>query len=340
MRIAIYIIAAILTNYGFSYATSILVMAGFEKMGSDPGSPGIMLFSLMCICGVFSLVTAAIMEIGKAKYHIEFPAKFSALIFILTYFPFHIMGLYIPDEKLGSLAGPLGILFSISLFFSYIPLFQMTSQGLINLNEFLKRQVVAGNRHSKFFVLAFLGVIVLLLGWLIFKPETQTSTGVLSLQDNWQLLESSGQDWQSDAYLQSIWFYPNSRLTYEIYATYLSENAPEEIYSIEISKEGKVINKETRGITPMRESAKLPINIDDWKIESIQAWNIFMQIESVNSCLQPSEKKAFISLELHRIGSGKLAWDISIMGCSTVRDYSSYYLDAKTGETIESYFEK
>jgi hypothetical protein len=89
----------------------------------------------------------------------------------------------------------------------------------------------------------------------------------------------------------------------------------------------------------MRESAKLPIKIDDWKIGSVQAWNMFMQIESVNSCVKPSENNAFFYMVLHRIGSGKLAWDLSISGCSTLVDHSSYYLDAKTGETIESYFD-
>ena len=339
MQIAIYIIAALLTNFVFSVVTSLLIVFGIEKTGGDPGSPGIMLFVLIFICGILSNVTAAIMGVAKAKYQKEFPAKFSALIFLFTYFPFHIIGLYFSDEQLGSLAAPLSNLFSYMLFFSYIPFFHMTAQGFINLNEFVKRQELAGNRHTKFIVLAFLGAIVLFVGWLIFKPETQPLTGVLSLQDNWQLLELSGRDWQNDAYLQNIVFYPNNRLPYEISATYLSKNTPEEIYSIEINEKGKIYNKETSGIHPMRESAKLPIRRDDWKIGSVQAWNMFMQIESVNSCVKLSEKNAFFYMSLHRIGSGKLAWDLSISGCSTVEDHSSYYLDAKTGETIESYFE-
>jgi len=338
MQIAIYIISALLTDYVFSVVTSILITAGFDKMGSDPGSPAIMLVSLLCLNGILSIVTAVIMRIAKEKYQKEFPAKLSVPIFLFTYFPFHIIGLYSSDEQLGFLAAPLAMLTVSMLFFSYIPFFHMTAQGLTNLNEFVKRQELAGNRHSKYFVMASLGAIVLFVGWLIFKPATQASTGVLSLQDNWQILEAGGQDWQSDAYLQDIVFYPNSRLPYDISATYLSKSTPEAIYSIDIDAEGRISNKETSDTSPMRESAKLPIKRDDWKIGSVQAWNMFMQSASVNSCVKPSEVNAFFYMDLHRIGSGKLAWDLSISGCSTLEDNSSFYLDATTGETIESYF--
>jgi hypothetical protein len=339
MQIAIYIISALITNFVFSVVTSMLVVFGIDNIGGDPGSPGIMLFSLLCICGIISIPTATAMVIAKAKFQKEFPVKFSVLIFLFTYFPFHIVGFYFSDKQLGVLAAPLAILTVIMLFFSYIPFFHMTAQGFLNLYEFVKRQELEGNRYTKFVVLAFLGAIVLFVGWLIFKPATQPLTGVLSSQDNWQLLEAGGQDWQSDAYLQNVVFYPNNRLSYEISATYLSKSKPEEIYSININRRGKIFNKETKNIHPMRESAKLPIKRDDWKIGSVQAWNMFMQIEIVNSCVKPSEKTAFFYMALHRIGSGKLAWDLSISGCSTLEDHSSYYLDAITGETIGSFFE-
>ena len=147
-------------------------------------------------------------------------------------------------------------------------------------------------------------------------------TGVLSLQDHWELLESGGRDWQKDAYLINIWFYPNSKLPYEIHATYLSESTPNEAYSIKIDKKSRISHKvidDTYDTYDMRASAKLPIKRDDWEIGSIQAWDMFMQIESVNSCLNPSEENVFFSMVLHRIKSGKLAWDLSISNCSKVR---------------------
>src|SRR4030095_8208289 len=101
-------------------------------------------------------------------------------------------GLYFPDERLEFLEIPLVVM----LFFSYIPFFHMTAQGLVNLSRFVTKQELAGNRYPKLFVLASLGAIVLFTGWLIFKPETQPLPNVLSLQDNWKLLESGGRDWQ------------------------------------------------------------------------------------------------------------------------------------------------
>ena len=165
MQIAIYIISALLTNFVFSFATSLLIVFAIEKSGDDPGSPGIILFVLIFICGILSIVTASIMSIAKAKYQKEFSAKFSALIFLFTYFPIHIIGFYFSDKQLssleGSLAGSLVNLSGYIMFFSYIPFFHMTTQGLINLNEFTKRQEVAGNRYPKLIFRTLLGVVVL-----------------------------------------------------------------------------------------------------------------------------------------------------------------------------------
>jgi len=157
MQMATYIFSALLTNFVFSFATTFLILFSLEKSGYDYGSPGIILFVLMFICEIFSIVTASIMGIAKAKYQKEFPAKFSALIFLFTYFPVHIIGFYFSDKQAGSLAD-----FSANMmFFSYIPFFHMTTQGLINLNEFVKRQEIAGNRYPKFIFLILLGVVVL-----------------------------------------------------------------------------------------------------------------------------------------------------------------------------------
>ena len=82
----------------------------------------------------------------------------------------------------------------------------MTAQGLVNLYEFVKRQELAGNMYLKFYILAGIGGIVLLTGWWMFKPEAPPTPNVLSLQDHWELLESGGRDWQSDAYLNDVVF--------------------------------------------------------------------------------------------------------------------------------------
>ncbi len=341
MQIAIYIISALLTNFVFSVTTSMLIVFGIEKTGGDPGAPIIMLVSLMCICGILSIVTATIMGNAKAKHQKEFSAKFSALIFLFTYFPFHIIGFNFSDEQLGFLAAPLAILSVIMLFFSYIPFFHMTAQGLVNLNEFVKRQELAGNRYPKFFVLAFFGIIILFVGWLIFKPENRPLPNVLSLQDNWELLESSGRDWQSDAYLNSVNFDVNESMPYKISATYLSKNKPDEVYSIDIQENGK-ISTETQEFDPSswRENAKLQIKREDWEVGSTQAWNIFLKNNDVSTCVAMSqEKHVTIYMDLARIGSGRLAWELTIWDCPVENVGHSFYIDAKTGETIDDYFD-
>jgi len=161
MQISTYIISALLTNFVFSVATFFYIFSTIEKSGDHVDSPGILLFVPMFICGILSIVTATIMGIAKAKFQKEFPAKFSALIFVFTYFPFYIIELYFSD-----LSTPLFYM----MLFSYIPFFHMTTQGLINLNEFVKRQELAGNRYPKFFVWVSFGAIILFVCWLIYKP--------------------------------------------------------------------------------------------------------------------------------------------------------------------------
>ena len=99
MQISTYIISALLTNVVFSFATGFLILSSIINAGDDPGSPGILFFDLMFMCGILSIVTATIMGIAKAKYQKEFPAKFSALIFVFTYFPIHIIELYFSDKN-------------------------------------------------------------------------------------------------------------------------------------------------------------------------------------------------------------------------------------------------
>lgn len=135
----IYVISALMTNWIFSTLTVGAIVFGIEKTGGNPGSPGIPLVIFLFINGILSIITAIIMGIAKV-YKKEFPAKFSMLVFIFTYFPFHIIGLYIPDKLLGSLASSIASLTAYMLLFSYIPFFHMTAQGLINTYEYIKKR--------------------------------------------------------------------------------------------------------------------------------------------------------------------------------------------------------
>ena len=135
----IYVIAALLTNWLFSALTAGAIVVGIEKMGGDVGAPAILLVVFLFINGILSIITAIIMGIAKV-YKREFPAKFSILVFVFTYFPFHVIGLYMPDKLLGSLASPITSLTVYMLLFSYIPFFHMTAQGLTNMYEYIKKR--------------------------------------------------------------------------------------------------------------------------------------------------------------------------------------------------------
>jgi hypothetical protein len=339
MQLLIYIISGLLTGYVYSMATTILVVDGFDRMGEDIGSPGIMLFSLLCICGILSIVIASIMWVAKAKYQKEFPARFSLLIFLLTYFPIHIKEIWFPDLQLGFLEVLLGILLAIMMYFSYVPLFHMTAQGFTNLHEFVKRQELAGIRYTKFLVLGSIVVICLLIGWWMSIPEKPPSPNVMSLEKNWELLESGGREWHSDAYLNDIEFDVNEWHSYEISARYLSKSTPEESYSIEINESGKINKKETDKTSQRRETAKLPIKREEWTIGSEQAWVLFQKDSTINTCITQEEKRVLISLRLTRTISGRLVWELLIVDCPNEPEWSWFYLDAKTGKTVESYID-
>ncbi len=165
MKLAISVISAFLTNIAFSGVTAIWITFGIERSGSDSGSPLIVFVGLFCINGILGILTAITMRFAQAKYQKEFPAGISAIVFLFTYLPFFVFGLYLPEPQLGVLAIPLAILVVMMLFFSYMPFFHMTTQGLIHVNEFVERQEIAGKRYPKFIFMAFLGTLVLLAVW-------------------------------------------------------------------------------------------------------------------------------------------------------------------------------
>jgi len=132
----IYFFTAIVTGFLFSFITSMLLVFGIEQTGGDPGTPAIMLVSFMCICGVLSIISTSTMSRIEAKYHKEFSVKFSFIIFLMMYLPFHIIGFYFTEGQLDFLVIPS----TVMLFLSYVPLFHMTSQGFINIYEFFKKR--------------------------------------------------------------------------------------------------------------------------------------------------------------------------------------------------------
>lgn len=330
MRALIYVISAFLTGYVYSMAMTLLVVAGIEKLGSDPGSPGIMLFSLFCICGVASPVIASLMEVAKKKYQKAFPVKFSIPIFLLTFFPMHIFGLWFPDVQFGILEVPLATLFSIMSFFSYVPLYHLTAQGFINIHEFVYQQQKNGNRIPKYLVWASIIAVFVLIGLLKYFSSIPPSPKVMSLDKNWELVESGGRDWQIDAYPIRVTFDVNESLPYKISATYLSKSKPEEIYSIDIDECGKIYDKEIRESYPMRESVKLPINRRDWNIDSEKAWIMLVsRYPIIGTCANSQKKHYPIYIVLDHDVSGELEFVLYCSNCIEQDVTSRYGLEAK-----------
>lgn len=136
MLIVIYIISALLTGFVFSFFTTLLIVFGIEQTSGDPGAPIIMLIGMLCYCGILSIITAAVMATAKTKYKKEFPAKFSIILFLFMYTPFHIIGIYFTDGQLDFLVIPSVII----LILSYVPFFHITAQALTNVYEFFKKR--------------------------------------------------------------------------------------------------------------------------------------------------------------------------------------------------------
>lgn len=135
---AIYFFAAILTGFLYSVVTSMLIVFGIERTGGDPGTPAIMFIVLMLICGILSIITALLMSGVKWKFQKEFPAKFSAIIFLVMYLPVHIIEYYFPEGQLDFLVKTsVGM-----LFLSYIPLFHMAAQTFINVYEYFNTRYI------------------------------------------------------------------------------------------------------------------------------------------------------------------------------------------------------
>ncbi len=133
MTTAIHIVSTFVASFLYSFFTSILIVAGIERMGEDPGTPAIMLFGLMVITVFLSVVTANIMSNAEKKNKV-FPVKFSFLIFVVMYGVAHLLALYVTDSVFW------GNFSVILLFASHIPFYHTFSQSLLNGYAFIKKR--------------------------------------------------------------------------------------------------------------------------------------------------------------------------------------------------------
>ncbi len=83
----------------------------------------------------------------------------------------------------------------------------------------------------------------------------------------------------------------------------------------------------------------MPINREDWVIESTQAWDMFLKDETVSACSTKRDLHIPIYMNLERTVSGKLVWELVIQNCPDDGVWFPSFLDAKTGEIIDSYLQ-
>lgn len=142
MRTAIYIISALICTVIYSYATALLLVYGIERMGSDPGSPAILLFGLICTSAIFSMITALIMESSRRKSQRTLPVKISAIIFPIMYFPFHVIGIFFPSlgtNGMDKIQESAATLLVMMMFFSFMPFYHVIAQVQLTIYENYRR---------------------------------------------------------------------------------------------------------------------------------------------------------------------------------------------------------
>ena len=136
MENIIHFISIPVCSFLYSFFTSILIVAGIEKFGEDPGSPAIMLIGFLVICIFLSIVTAGIMSNGAEKGKV-FPVKFSFPLFVVMYVSAHLLALYVTASAFW------GNVSALLLFISHIPFYHVFSQCLLNGYDFIKTRIDA-----------------------------------------------------------------------------------------------------------------------------------------------------------------------------------------------------
>ena len=214
-----------------------------------------------------------------------------------------------------------------------------------------------GNLRSRQSILTainvFICVIVVLgIGWILFKPKASSTPQVLSLNENWEKLEEGASGWQNDAYLTSVSFYITKTMdptALQIAAEFHSSHVPsDEMLLVGINNAGKVVRSPLdmmpgQAIEPEAgeivvsagSSAEKPIQQDEWSIDSQAALDLFAQDQEIGLCLGSS--KSDISLVLHKVYTDYPAWELRIVYCPDSTSFNTYYLNAKTGERFDPF---
>lgn len=205
-------------------------------------------------------------------------------------------------------------------------------------------------RAISFLVIA---LIIFGVGWVLFKPKAANQPKVVSLEENWNTLESSARNWKNDAYLTSVNFFIVRTLkpgTLQVMAEFHSLQVPiNETVQVTIYGNGSVVNSPGSPVTihssdPVfeelvanaRGSAEDAIRRSDWSIDSQEALDIFAADPEISKCLGASQ--SIVTLSLNKSLTDFPAWELLIGECPGYSsDLETYYLNAKTGERFDPF---
>jgi hypothetical protein len=168
LRVApLYIISALVIDLVFSVFTVFLLSYGYQPGISEPGDTVGAFLIFICCCGWLSFVPLTAMEIGESKYHRRLPAKYSGLVFLLTYLPALVIGgPYANDLHIRTVDSPAYLIVFLLLTLSYMALFHAVAQTIKNYDAGTKRLELPSNRYLRslvFLSFSIVGIIIIVI---------------------------------------------------------------------------------------------------------------------------------------------------------------------------------
>lgn len=171
------------------------------------------------------------------------------------------------------------------------------------------------------------------IGYVIFKSQTKDVPTLVSLKDNWDILQATAYNWQNDAYLTDVSFDSTGQDPAQLSAEYHSHHINDRTLIIWIDSFGRV-NTVPLKLSPLRSGAQDQVYREDWIIDSQEALNSFLKDETISSCLRRT--KTQWQMSLNSVGQNEVTWSLFIVNCPEEGKAKFYDLNAKTGELTEN----
>ncbi len=196
------------------------------------------------------------------------------------------------------------------------------------------------NLQIRFAAIALIALVFIIFIVLIINPFEKELPTSPSLNDNWNLLEVNARNSYGDSYLTYVSIDINRKDPYLFSAEYHSASQPDVLLFVGIDYSSKIAVKPFTSPPLAQSSNTIPVYRKDWSIDSQEALNIFAKDETANSCLKSSKGIINLSLYKTQIIDGEFSvWRLSIFDCPEKGNLKDFYLDAKTGEVLDIYFQ-